>query len=112
MPIDPMTGQQMPYGDEDIDALAMQEMMGGGMSAPDMSGGGMAGGDMVSVQVPSWAVQAVEELVGILESEIASGNITPDMLTDLGGDMGGMPGGDMGAMPGGDMGGALPPLPM
>jgi hypothetical protein len=111
MSMDPMMMGAGMGGDE-LDLMAMQEAMGGGAPAPDAAGGAMPGGDLVSVQVPSWAVPAVEELVGILESEISSGNITPDMLMDVGGEMGGMPGAEMGGMPGGGMGGELPPLPM
>lgn len=90
MPVDPMTGQSMPYGDE-LDMMAMEQAMGGGMDpAMDPAMDPMMG-EMVPVTVPSWAVPAVQELISILESEIASGAITPDMLMDpgMGAEMGG-----------------------
>lgn len=88
MPVDPMTGQSMPYGD-DLDMMAMEQAMGGGMNpAMDPTMDPMMG-EMVPVTVPSWAVPAVQELVSILEAEIASGAITPDMLMDAGPGMGG-----------------------
>jgi hypothetical protein len=83
MPVDPMTGEALPYGD-DLDMMAMEQALGGGAPMdPMMDPGAM--GDMVPLQVPSWAVPAVEELVSILEAEIASGSITPEMLMDVGG---------------------------
>jgi len=106
MSMDPM----MMGGGEDLDLMAMQEAMGGGAPGGGMDPGA-AGGGMVSMQVPEWAVPAVEELVGILEAEVASGNITPDMLANLDGGVG-MPDDMAGGMPGGGMGGELPPLPM
>lgn len=76
MPIDPMTGQQLPYGDENLDAMAMQEMMG----SPGMGAGGED--EIVSVMVPAWCVPAVEELVELLmasdESDM-SGGMDPGM---------------------------------
>lgn len=50
-----------------LDAMAMEEMMGG---APMDAG---MGEEMVPVMVPSWAVPAVEELVSILMEEGAGG---------------------------------------
>lgn len=51
--------------EEMLDAMAMEEMMGG---AP--MDAGMGGGDeMVSVMVPAWTVPAVEELVAILSED-------------------------------------------
>jgi len=97
-----MSAMMMP---EDVDAMAMEQALAGGAPVDPMMGDM---GEMVSVQVPSWAVPAVEELVSILEAEVASGNVTPDMLMDVGSaDMGGdmaMPmepgmGADMGAQP-------------
>jgi len=67
---------------EDLDAMAMEQALAGGAGMDPMMGGAE---EMVSVQVPSWAVPAVQELVGILEAEIASGNVTPEMLMDVSG---------------------------
>ena len=83
-----MSAMMMP---EDLDAMAMEEALAGAAPTDPMMGDM---GEMVSVQVPSWAVPAVEELVGILEAEVASGNVTPEMLMDVG--AGGM-GGEMAA---------------
>jgi hypothetical protein len=84
MPIDPMTGQQLPYGDENLDAMAMQEMMGN----PAMDAGGED--EIVPVMVPAWCVPAVEELVELLmasdESDMAGG------MDPMAGGMGPMPG--------------------
>lgn len=82
MPVDPMTGEALPYGD-DLDMMAMEQALGGAPADPMMDPAAM--GDVVPVQVPSWAVPAVEELIAILEAEIASGSITPEMLMDVGG---------------------------
>ena len=80
MSVDPM---MMGGG---LDAMAMQEMMGGD---PGM-GMGMGEDELVSVMVPAWTVPAVEELVDLLmasdESEMSGGG---DMGMDPG--MGGMP---------------------
>jgi hypothetical protein len=104
MSINPMMmGPEM--GSEELDLMAMQEAMGGGAPA-----GGMSGGEMTSVEVPTWAVEAVMELVSVLESEIASGNVTPEMLMGIGGDSAGAAGMPMGGAMGG--GQELPPLPM
>lgn len=93
MSVDPtMMGSAMGGG-SDVDLMAMQEAM---------SGGGM-GTETTMVEVPVWAVSAVEELVSILETEIANGNVTPDMLADVGG----------AAAPMGNFEGVeVPPLPM
>lgn len=84
MSIDP---NMMPMDDmgSDLDMMAMQEAMGEG-------GGEMAAGmdEMTTISVPAWAVPAVEELIAVLESEIASGNVSPDMLA-MGGGEGEMP---------------------
>ncbi|MGA1753254.1 MAG: hypothetical protein ACO395_07840 [Pontimonas sp.] len=72
MSIDP---NMMPMDDmgSDLDMMAMQEAMGGGGMEPGMD-------EMTTVTVPVWAVPAVEELVAVLEAEIASGNVDPAML--------------------------------
>lgn len=86
MSVDPM----MMGGD--LDAMAMQEMMGGdpGMGGDPAMGMGMGEDELVSVMVPAWCVPAVEELVDLLmasdESEMSGGG---DMGMDPG--MGGMP---------------------
>jgi hypothetical protein len=104
MPVDPMTGEALPYGD-DLDMMAMEQALGGG--APMDPGMDPAMGEMVPVTVPSWAVPAVQELISILEQEIASGSVTPDMLMAVGGpEMGGAPMGGMDPMMGG-----MPPSP-
>ena len=104
MPMDPMTGQQMPYGD-DIDIMAMEQALGAGAPMPPAMGPDMGmGGAMVPVEVPEWAVPAVQELISILEAEIASGNITPEMLMDLDGSTG------MDPMMGDPMMGGAPPM--
>jgi hypothetical protein len=86
MPIDPMTGQQLPYGDENLDAMAMQEMMGD----PAMAAGGED--ELVPVMVPAWTAPAVEELVELLlasdESDM-SGGMDP-MMGGMDPMMGGM----------------------
>jgi hypothetical protein len=80
MMMDPMA---MPMGDESLDTMAMESMLG-----PDTGmGGGM---DLVDIQVPSFAVEAVMQLISMLEQEMAGG---------------------MGADPmGGGMGGGMPPM--
>jgi hypothetical protein len=87
MPIDPMTGQQMPYGDEGLDAMAMEGMMGD----PSMGGGGDEN-EIVPVMVPMWCVPAVEELVDLLmasdEAE-GMGGMDP-MMGGMDPSMGGM----------------------
>lgn len=102
MPVDPMTGEQLPY-DDDIDMAAMQQMMGGGMP------GGMPGGDapldmngVTEIPVPNFAIPAVLELIEILETEMMGGG-SPE---------GGMPpmGGGMPPMPPGGMSGGMPPM--
>lgn len=80
MPMDPMTGEMLPY--DDLDAMAMEQALGGGPAMDPAMDPGM--GEMVPVTVPSWAVPAVQELVSILEAEIASGAISPDMLMEGG----------------------------
>jgi len=52
-----------PPSDGDLDAMAMQGMMGGD---PAMASGGE--NELVPVQVPAWTVPAVEELVDLLMS--------------------------------------------
>lgn len=101
MSMDPMM-MSAGMGGSELDLMAMQEAMNGGASA------GM-GGETTTVEVPVWAVEAVQELVSILETEVANGNVTPDMLMGMG-DEGGMPAG--GGMDAGMMGGEIPPLPM
>lgn len=89
----------MPY-DEDIDMMGMQQAMGG-LSPMDSQGpmdGGMSA-EMQTVQIPSWAVEAVTELVSLLETEIQNGNVTPEMLMNVGGDDPMASAGGMGAMP-------------
>ena len=103
MSFNPMMGAP-DMGGDDLDLMAMEQAMSGGAMP-----GGMPGGEMTTVEVPAWAVEAVQELVSILESEIASGNITPEMLTGGAGDMAAP---DMGMPMGGGMGQELPPLPM
>jgi len=89
MAMNPMTGEMMPT--DDLDAMAMEQALGGapGMDPAMDPGMDPAMGEMVPVSVPSWAVPAVQELISILESEIASGAISPDML--MGGGMTGAP---------------------
>ena len=53
MSVDPM---MMPMGDQDLDAMAMQEMMGGA-GGPAMGAGGED--ELVPVMVPAWTVAAV-----------------------------------------------------
>lgn len=91
MPVDPMTGQMLPYGDEDLDAMAMQEMMGGA-GGPAMGAGGED--ELVPVMVPAWTVAAVEELVDLL--------MASDQAEGMDDGMG------MGMDPG--MGGGMPPM--
>jgi len=85
MSIDP---NMIPMDDmgSDLDMMAMQEAMGGG------GGEEMPAGmdEMTTISVPAWAVPAVEELIAVLEAEIASGNVSPDMLA-MGGAGGEMP---------------------
>lgn len=89
---------------EDIDMMGMQQAMGG-LSPMDSQGpmdSGMDSGmsaEMQTVQIPSWAVQAVTELVSMLETEIQNGNVTPEMLMNVGGDDPMASAGGMGAMP-------------
>jgi hypothetical protein len=81
MSINPaMMGAGMGGGNEELDLMAMQQAMGGGGGN---AGAGMSS-EMTTVSVPVWAVPAVEELVSVLQSEISSGNISPDMLMDIG----------------------------
>lgn len=84
MSVDPM---MMGGG---LDAMAMQEMMGGNPGMGGDPGMGMGEDELVPVMVPAWCVPAVEELVDLLmasdESEMLSGG---DMGMDPG--MGGMP---------------------
>jgi hypothetical protein len=101
MPMNPMTGEMMPY--DDVDAMAMEQALGGSPSMDPGMDPGM--GEMVPVSVPSWAVPAVQELISILESEIASGAISPDMLMDPGMGAGG-------PMMGAPMDGGMPMDPM
>lgn len=68
--------------EEMLDAMAMEEMMGGAPMDP-MAGGMGADGEMVSVMVPAWTVPAVEELVAILSEG--------DMGADMGAGMGAEP---------------------
>lgn len=93
MSVDPMMMGSAMGGGSDVDLMAMQEAM---------SGGGM-GMETTMVEVPVWAVSAVEELISVLETEIANGNVTPDMLMDVGGDASAMPA---------PTGAEVPPLPM
>lgn len=82
MSIDPNMMPMDDMGGSDLDLAAMQEAMGGGM------GGGMGGdmgSEMTTIEVPTWAVPAVEELISILEAEVQSGNVDPQML--MGGGM-------------------------
>lgn len=88
MSVDPMMMGSAMGGGDDLDLMAMQEAMGGG---------GMAG-ETTMVEVPVWAVSAVEELVAVLEAEIANGNLTPEMLEGVGSEA--------------PMGSEVPPLPM
>jgi hypothetical protein len=91
-----MTGQQLPYGDEGLDAMAMQEMMGGD---PAMGAGGED--QLVPVMVPAWTAPAVEELVDLLmasdEAEMMGGDMGMDPSMGMAPDMGMDPG--MGGMP-------------
>lgn len=93
MSVDPMMMSSAMGGGSDVDLMAMQEAM---------PGGGM-GTETTMVEVPVWAVPAVEELVFVLETEIANGNVTPDMLMNVGGGGSDMP------VPAGT---EVPPLPM
>lgn len=54
-----------PQDEEMLDQEAMSSMLG-----PDAGGGDM---EMVSVQVPAFAVPAVEELVAMLQEEMMAG---------------------------------------
>jgi len=73
MSVDPM---MLPPTGGDVDAMAMQEMMGGD---PAMGAGGED--EMVPVMVPAWTVPAVEELIDLLmaseDAEMAGG---PEMM--------------------------------
>lgn len=94
MPVDPMTGEMLPYEDEGLDMMAMESMLG-----PGDPMGGMGGDmEMVDIQVPAYAVAAVMELVAMLEEEMNGGGM----------DMGGMPPMDAGMDP--MMGGGMPPM--
>jgi hypothetical protein len=81
-----MSAMMMPG--EGVDAMAMQEMMGGagGLGMESMGGED----EIVPVMVPAWCVPAVEELVDLLmasdEAEMSGGG---DMGMNPG--MGGMP---------------------
>jgi len=73
MSVDPM---MLPPTGGNVDAMAMQEMMGGD---PAMGAGGED--EMVPVMVPAWTVPAVEELIDLLmaseDAEMAGG---PEMM--------------------------------
>ena len=91
MPVDPMTGASLPYEDESLDMMAMEQMMGPDAGADDMT--------PVDIQVPAFALPAVMELIAMLEqemmggSELMSAGPDPMMGPPMGGDMmgGGMP---------------------
>jgi len=73
MSVDPM---MLPPTGGDVDAMAMQEMMGGD---PAMGAGGED--EMVPVMVPAWTVPAVEELIDLLmASEDAEMAGRPEMM--------------------------------
>lgn len=78
MSVNPM--MMPPASDMDLDAMAMQEMMGGA-GGPAMGAGGED--EMVPVMVPAWTVPAVEELVDLL--------MASDEIEGMGGEAGGMP---------------------
>jgi len=84
MPIDPMTGQQLPYGDEDLDMMAMQGMMGD----PAMAAGGED--ELVPVMVPAWTAPAVEELVELLLASDEAEGMGSGMAGGMDPAMGGM----------------------
>jgi len=75
MSVDPM--MVPPASDADLDAMAMQEMMGG---SPAMGAGGED--EMVPVMVPAWTVPAVEELVDLLmaSEDAEMGGEMPPMM--------------------------------
>lgn len=100
MPIDPMTGQQLPYDDEGLDMMAMESMLG----PEDPMGSGM---EMVQIEVPAYAVQAVMELVSMMDAEMGGMPMDDGMGMDpmMNPGMGMDPG--MGADP---MMGGMPPM--
>lgn len=76
MSVDPM---MLPPSDGDLDAMAMQGMMGGD---PAMAAGGED--ELVPVMVPAWCVPAVEELVDLLmaseDAEMGAEGAAPPMV--------------------------------
>ncbi len=88
MPVDPMTGAPLPYEDESLDMMAMEQMMG-----PEAGGGDMA---PVDIQVPAFALPAVMELIAMLEQEMMGGS---ELMSAGPEPVGGPP-----------MGGGMPPM--